>query len=251
MSIDAANLTFTTAVMPFDGAVLGAGQLAVAPSETTTYEVNGIASSGTVGAAQLAGLATGSMTVSYGTLNTADETTTAADGTATTSSNVSFTAIQVLAGGSVQGAGLDRVSGTVSARSGNTLTVEDGTLIGVDGSAAFIGGTTLITIGPDTVVTVFRAGHRRDQQSAADIRGFCGRCLRNRQHTCFRERRPGCQRRPRAARPHDASGLVAAQGSGTLSLGLVSLGGRAVAAFDFVGSGASPVNIRWVPVRWT
>jgi hypothetical protein len=36
-----------------------------------------------------------------------------------------------------------------------------------------------------------------------------------------------------------ASGLVTAQGSGALNLGLVSLGGRAVKAFDFVGSGAS------------
>jgi hypothetical protein len=36
-----------------------------------------------------------------------------------------------------------------------------------------------------------------------------------------------------------ASGLVTAQGSGSLNLSLAFLGGRAVSAFDFVGSGAS------------
>jgi hypothetical protein len=37
-----------------------------------------------------------------------------------------------------------------------------------------------------------------------------------------------------------ASGLVTAQGNGALTLNLGSLGGRAISAFDFIGSGAVP-----------
>ena len=84
---------------------------------------------GSTGLEQLAALSTGTLAVAYGTLTAADETSprpaTTADGTSTTTSparpTVTFSATQVLAGSSVQGAGLDRVSGVVTARSGNTL----------------------------------------------------------------------------------------------------------------------------------
>ena len=66
--------------------------------------------------------------------------------------------IDLNAGGNVQGAGMDRVSGIVSARSGNTLSVEDGTLVGADGSDTFIGGTTTVTMGPNTRLTVLGQG---------------------------------------------------------------------------------------------
>jgi hypothetical protein len=44
------------------------------------------------------------------------------------------------------------------ARSGNTLSVEDGTLVGADGSDALVGGTTTVNMGPNTRVTVFGQG---------------------------------------------------------------------------------------------
>ncbi len=39
-----------------------------------------------------------------------------------------------------------------------------------------------------------------------------------------------------------ASGLVTVQGSDSLTLNLTMLGGRAISAFDFVGSGADPTQ---------
>ena len=41
------------------------------------------------------------------------------------------------AGSSAQGGGFDRISGVVSARQGNSLTIEDGTLLSNDGHAFF------------------------------------------------------------------------------------------------------------------
>src|SRR5208283_4091532 len=85
---------------------------------------------------------------------TATDTSTSTTGT----TSVSFAATQVLAGSSVEGSGFDRISGVVSARSGNTLTIEDGTLISSGGDNTFIPGSATITIGPNTAVTQFGAG---------------------------------------------------------------------------------------------
>src|SRR5665213_1295798 len=87
VSVNAANSSnpmFTTGIMPFDGAVNGAGQLRIASSDATTYEINGFPSIGNVGLAQLAAVNSGALTVTYGTLtstDTATSTTTALDGT--------------------------------------------------------------------------------------------------------------------------------------------------------------------------
>ena len=62
LSVDAADTRFTTGIVPFDFAVAGAGQLVISPSDATTYDINGAASTGAAGLAQLGGLATGTMT---------------------------------------------------------------------------------------------------------------------------------------------------------------------------------------------
>jgi hypothetical protein len=106
------NTSFTMGVMPFNGAVSGAGNLAIVADDATIYEVNGAPSIGSGGLTPLSGLSTGTLTVAYGTLTSADSiSTTTTNGTTSTSSSstVTFTATSVLAGSSVQGAGLDRV----------------------------------------------------------------------------------------------------------------------------------------------
>jgi hypothetical protein len=156
-----AATSFTMGVTPFNGIAGGAGSLAIITSDATTYEVNGSAATGSDGGTQLGGLSAGTLTVAYGVLVTADATTTTTvNGVASTStsSNVSFTASQVLAGSSVQGGGLDRVSGVVAGRSGNTLVLADATLIGNDGVEAFVGGATTVDLDPATLVTVFGQG---------------------------------------------------------------------------------------------
>jgi hypothetical protein len=238
----AADTSFTMGVMPFNGATRGAGNLVIVASDTTIYEINGSPSIGSGGQTQLAGLGTGTLTVAYGTLASSDAvtTTTTAAGTTTTSSstNITFTATEVLAGSSVQGAGLDRVSGVVLARSGDVLSLEDATLVANDGTESFIGGTTLVSIGTSTLITEFGQDITEiDPQqisvgSTIDAFGVVGSLTSGNANL---DASAGHVRLDTTT----ASGLVTTQGTNTLILNLASLGGREVAAFDFVDSGAS------------
>lgn len=237
------DTSFTMGVMPFNGTAGGAGSLAIITTDATTYEVNGVAATGSNGGTQLAGLGTGTLTVAYGALVTADATTTTTvNGVASTStsSNVSFTASQVLAGSSVQGGGLDRVSGVVAGRSGNTLIVADATLVGDDGVEAFIGGTTTVNLDAATLVTVFGQGagefNTLQQISVGSAIDAFGVATSPTSATVNLDASAGRVRLDNTT----ASGLVTAQGTGTLILNMQALGGRAIGAFDFVGSGAVP-----------
>jgi trimeric autotransporter adhesin len=239
-----ASSSFTMGVMPFNSiSSSGSGRLSIVPSDTTTYEINGSASTGDTGLTQLASVNTGTLGVVYGTLTAqAETTTTTSDGTVSTSgsSNVTFAATQVLAGSSVQGSGLDRISGTVSARVGNTLTIEDGTLIGSDGSDTFIGGTSLVIMGPNTLITVFGQGaletNTTQQVSVGSVIDAFGVATSLSSGSATLDASAGHVRLDNTT----ASGLVTVQGSGTLNLSLAFLGGRAFAPLDFVGSGAAP-----------
>ena len=109
---------------------------------TTPETVNGVlecadgatlVATGTTGTTETCSDGTTPETVN-GVLECADGATLVAtnnnettNGTIVTS--VSFSAAQVLAGSSAQGWGFDRVSGIVTGRSGDTLTVDDGTLV--------------------------------------------------------------------------------------------------------------------------
>jgi hypothetical protein len=242
--------SFSMGAMPFNSTGNGstgngAGQLVIVPSDATTYEINGAASIGTAGLGQLAALSTGTLTVAYGTLTATDQTSTTAtttiDGTESTSTSttVSFAATQVLAGSSVQGAGLDRISGIVAARSGNTLAIEDGTLVAADGTETFIGGTTTVVMGPNTLVTEYGQGASEantiQQVSVGSAVDAFGIVTGLSSDNATLDVSAGRVRLDNTA----ASGLVTVLGSGTLNLSLASLGGRAIAPFDFAGTGAT------------
>ena len=172
--LGANSASFAIGVVPFGGTVAGVGQLAIEPSTTTNYAINGFVSTGSAGQAQLAALPAQSLAVVYGTLTSSDTVasattttpvgttltptttpTTTTTTTTTTTSSVSFTASQVLVDSSAQGLPLDRVSGIVLARSGNTLGLEDATLTQRDGTNTFIPGTALVNVGTNTAVTVW------------------------------------------------------------------------------------------------
>lgn len=252
-SSGATNGAFTMTVMPFNSITNGTGRLSIVPVSTTAYEISGAGSTGSTGLGQLAGLDTGTLVVAYGSLvetSDATTTTTTTDGVTTTTDEdtttsaptVAFGATQVLAAGSVQGAGLDRVSGIVAARSGDTVNLEDATLIGADGSNTFLGGTTSVIMSANTVVTEFGQGGTAIDTiaqvsvgSAIDAFGLVsGETTENAilDASAGRVRLDGTS----------ASGIVTAQDSGTLNLNLSYLGGRTVAALDFVATGAAAGN---------
>src|SRR5450631_2108979 len=232
--------SLTLGIMPFNSAASGGGQLAVILSNASTYEINGIESTGSAGQGQLAALGTGALAVAYGTLAT--QTTTAGGTQSTAPATVAFFADQILAGSSVEATGLDRVSGIVTARSGSTLAIEDATMVGADGRATFIGGTTTVLMGANTLVTVFGQGGTQinsPQQVSvgATIVDFGVATVQSSGNATL-DSSAGRVRLDTTK----ASGLVTAQGAGALSLNLAFLGGRAIAPFNFVGSGASPAQ---------
>jgi hypothetical protein len=246
---------FATGVQPFDNTAVGLGQLSIEPSDVTTYEINGFVSTGTAGQAQLAALPANTLALTFGTLSISTAATTPAASTptytsptsaGTAASVVSFAATQVLVDSSVQGLSSDVVSGVVSARSGNTLGIQDATLIENSGTVTFAPGTTIVNVGPNTLITAFGQGvasaispqeisvgssieafGTASQTGAASQAGTSGVVL---------DASTGRVRLDLTT----AEGLVTAQGTAALTLNLTSLGGRSISAFDFNGSGAAP-----------
>jgi hypothetical protein len=247
---------FASGVEPFDSAVAGLGQLSIEPSNVTTYEINGFVSTGTVGQAQLASLPANTLAQTFGTLSisTAGTATPAAatspytspTSAGTTASVVSFTATQVLVDSSVQGLGIEILSGVVSARSGNTLGIEDATLTQNGGTVTFLPGTTIVNIGPNTLITAFGQGVAaaigpQEISVGSSIEAFG---TASQTSTASQTGTSGVLFDASAGRVRldltSAEGLVTGQGSAALTLNLTSLGGRSISAFDFTGSGAAP-----------
>src|SRR5258707_5485822 len=243
-SADTANTRYTVGVTPFDFSTGETGQLTISPSDVTTYEINGTAWTGTTGLTAPAGLSSSALTVTLGTMTSSSSTsTTTTNGTTTTSTttDVSYAATEVLAGSSVQSSSLDRVSGIVSARSGNTLTVEDATLIGINGSNAFMGGTATVKVGASTLVTVLGQGAAGNntiaQISVGSLIYAFGTATAPSAGNVTLDASAGHVQLDET----NASGFVTVVGSGSLDLNLASLGGRSIKAFDFVGSGSSSI----------
>jgi hypothetical protein len=149
-SVDAANSAYTVQVDPFhDHNDDKLSPLVVHTIDTTTFEINGAPFSGTAGLAQLAMLSANTISVAFGTVDANAQT---------------FTAARVLAGSSVEGGGLDHLSGTVIARTGNTLTVHGAHMQDHDngdhdngddhdGNDNFLAGNSIVTIADATAVT--------------------------------------------------------------------------------------------------
>jgi hypothetical protein len=261
--LGANNAFLRMGVMPFDSTTAALGSLSIEPSETTTYEINGFVSTGIAGQTQIAALPSNTVTTVFGTLtatNSAsiisdtptttdptdptDPTTTTpivTTPTSTTTSTVTFTASQVQVDGSVQGVGLARLSGTVAARSGNTLGLEEATLL-ENGSTTLVPGTTLVNVGPSTLVTFFGQGVEDaispQEISVGSIIEAFGTASNTSTGQVLVDASAGRVRLDLTS----ASGLVTVQGSDSLTLNLTMLGGRAISAFDFIGSGADPTK---------
>ncbi len=130
--------SFIINVRPFFNSSGTFGQLAVGTTTTTTYSINGTSYTGSAGLTELATLTAGTMIVAYGTWDTTSK---------------SFSASNVLAGSSVPGVDHDSLSGTVVARSGNTLTVADGCCERMQPAGMAFYKQTTVTVDSATTVT--------------------------------------------------------------------------------------------------
>ena len=183
------------------------------------------------------------------TLESTNSGTTSTTGTAGTITTVSFSATQVLAGTSVQGGDFDRVSGIVTARSGDTFTIDDATLLTSSGANSLIFGTTTVTVGPNSQVTQFGEATPDSngiaQISVGSLVYAFGTASAVSSTSATLDASAGRVRIGQST----ASGVVTAQGSSgtTLTLNLSQLGGRSAAAFDFTGTGSTPANDATAP----
>jgi hypothetical protein len=136
VSADVAGSSYTVDVRPWfrpDGAH---GRVTVHTTATTSFEIDGVPSTGAAGLAALAAKPAGTMTVAFGTLSRLEHR---------------FTAEIVHAGDSVSGERIDAVHGSIVARSGNQLTVKGAFAVKRD-HVVRMHRTALVNIGADTKV---------------------------------------------------------------------------------------------------
>jgi hypothetical protein len=216
----ATNTSYTVDVRPFYNATGNHGQVVVNTTPGTGFTVNGTAYAGSAGLTALAALAMGTLTAATGTFDVATNT---------------FTATAVFAGTGIPGAGLDSVEGTVTARSGNVLTVTDGRVCERDHDGAQFNRQIAVTVAAATTVT-------EDGQAGT----FGPQDISVGQHVQLF----GSLGTDTAGnRTLDASagsarlvttvlwGLYGSATPGVVTLSLQSLDGRAPSAFDFTGTG--------------
>ena len=136
VSTDVAAETYTIDVRPWFRPDGNHGRFTVHTTATTSFEIDGVAATGSAGLTALAQKPAGTMTVAFGTLSTLDRR---------------FTAEIVHAGDSVSGERIDAVHGNIVSRRGNELTVKGAYAVRPN-AVARLHHTVIVTVGPDTKV---------------------------------------------------------------------------------------------------
>jgi hypothetical protein len=230
---------FVLDVQPFSELSKTAGEVTVDVTPTTTYQVNGTAFVGAAGLAALAALPADTMVAAFGSIQP---------------DNATFTASSVLAGTSLQNPAKDRVSGTVIARSGNTLTLRRATLWHHEGEFETENHDVTVTIADATAVTALGStgaftiadisvGQHIDAFGMAS--GMSGSSsggmmplsasMEDSNSEKMLDATAGAVRLDITP----AWGVVSALGAGSITLKLQSLDGLPVSAFNFAGTGTS------------
>lgn len=209
-------------VRPFVDQSNTTGQVTVATTDSTTYLINGTSYTGSAGLAQLATLAAGTLTSTYGTWDRASDT---------------FTAIQVLIGPDVEGTGMNSVYGTVLARNGDTLTVGNGIAYQPEAARLSFERQETVTVGSGTTVTeVGQTGPFTVADISVGQQVWISGTL-----APFSSGTPTLDATAGAALllPTGGVGLVTVSASGSVTVGLQALGGLDASALDFAGTGST------------
>jgi hypothetical protein len=195
-------------------------------SSTTTYQINGMAYVGSAGLTALAALPANTMVAAFGSLQT---------GTTPT-----FTATNVLAGTSLQNPSKDKISGTVIARSQNSLTLSSATWTKPSGWFGFQMMNATVNVGTGTSVT------EEGQTGTFTIANISvgqhidafGTATQEASGAITLDAAAGQVQLDLTA----AWGTITAMATGSLTLDLQSLDGLAPGAFTFAGTGTSTAN---------
>jgi len=137
---------FTMNMRPFYDEISALGAITVNTNAQTTYNIDGVNYLGNAGLTALENLPVSTIIAAYGTLGALNSLTP------------SFNATQVYAGTSLENLSETRVKGTVSARSGNTLTIHGATIFNEVGATAqgplTFQNSIPVTVSTNTIVSV-------------------------------------------------------------------------------------------------
>jgi hypothetical protein len=225
--VDTAGSDYTVNVKPFhdEGEDHPQSTFVVHTNDATSFEIDGTPFSGAAGLAQLATLPSNAMVVAFGALQTADQ---------------SFLAARVLAGTSVEGPNLDHLSGSVIARSGNTLTIHGAEFDGHDGHDGYESHNASISIADATAVTVegqmaAAPAHTMAEISVGSHIDAFGVATRDNTGKVVLDSTSGRVRLDFTR----LQGSVSAASQGNITLNLTDIDHQSVSLFSFAGTGTA------------
>lgn len=223
---------FIVNMRPFVDLVSALGALTVNVSSSTYFNINGTVYTGSAGLAAMSKLEVSTPVASYGTLDSFATITP------------SFNATAVYAGVSLESPLSEYVTGTVSAVSGNTLTVHGSTYLSGDNGTSYGVGyvnEVPITIGSATTVTedgVAASGLTTKSVSVGQVINISGQGSLNSSNDLIMDATQGAIR----LQPTPVWGTLNSAAAGSMSLDVLSLGAFEPGVFNFAGTGTSAAN---------
>jgi hypothetical protein len=221
VSVSTTGSSYSIDVQPFYNGSGTSGQLTVNTTTSTTYSINGTSYTGAAGLAQLATVAAGTLTVAYGSWSTSTQ---------------SFTATSVLAGSSVAGTTMDSIEGTVVARAGDTLTLDNGILSRPTWNGVNFMSQVTATVGTGTSVSELGVSGSfaiQDISVGQHVQLFGSFTTDSAGGTL--DATSGSAQLD----PTDVVGTVTGSAGNVVTLNLQSLDGRTPSVFNFAGTGTS------------
>lgn len=205
------------------------GALKVTTTSATTFDINGTTYSGTSGLDALAKQPLNQAVYVVGGFTDLTKITPV------------LAATQVYVANSVESSVVDHMSGTISARSGNTLTLKGATLVSRLGSTVFVDSAT-VTVGSGTLVTADgRAGGSLNSGSLSvgEFVDAIGQADTDSTGTMVTMDTTAGEVRMSTSR---LWGTLNSATAGNINLNLLTLNGYEEAAFNFAGTGSASAN---------
>ncbi|HLY53135.1 MAG TPA: hypothetical protein VKQ31_09010, partial [Steroidobacteraceae bacterium] len=232
-----ASNSYIANMRPFEDSFSALGALTVNTSSSTYFNVNGTVYTGAAGLTALQSLPVNTTVAAHGTLGSLATITP------------TFNATEVYAGSALLSPLEDYVIGTVSARSGDTLTVQGATFQGR--YAAAFGQLPEqyypkfpVTVGAATLVTqdgVAASGLSSQSISVGQVINVSGQADANYPATGIATSLDATAGAVRL-QPTLLWGTLTSATPGNMTLDLLSLGGFSGGAFNFAGTGSSSAN---------
>jgi Domain of unknown function (DUF4382) len=220
--------TYIVNMRPFADLVSALGALTVNVTDKTYFNINGTVYTGTAGLSAMAKMEVSTPVSAYGTLGDFSTITPTFDATA------------VYAGTTIESPLADYLTGTVTAVSGDTVSLHGDTYITRVGSAGYLADVP-VTVSSATLVTedgVAATGLTPQAISVGQVINVGGQGTADANGNLTMDATQGAIR----LQPTPLWATLNSAAAGSMSLDVLSLGGFEPAAFNFTGTGTSAAN---------